>query len=212
MAPRRAILLIPTVLAILAGDAVTCSAQSVYTPPDCGTNALFLILKLEGMSVGLEEIESALPARNEFGYSMLELQSTARRCGLSLVGNSFGPSSAPLPGPAIAYRPGHKPASGHFVVLRPVGSNDTVVQVIDPPYAPRLIDYPTLFGGNGQPVMILRRSARSEGWFSTAIAFLLGTPLAVLIVAARRIRNRDRASGGENGPREDERYRERQWA
>jgi hypothetical protein len=200
MAPRRALLLIPTVLAILAGDAVTCSAQSAYTPPDCGTNALFLMMKLEGMSVGLEEIELALPARNEFGYSMLELQSTARRCGLSLVGKSFGPGNAPLRGPAIAYRPGHKPASGHFVVLRPVGSNDTVVQVIDPPYAPRLIDYPTLFGGNGQPIMILRRTAGLEGWLSIAIPFLLGTPLAALVVATRWIRNRDRTDAGQNRP------------
>jgi Peptidase C39 family len=210
MAPRRATLLISTVLAVLAGGAVTCSAQSAYTPPDCGTNALFLIMKLEDMSVGLEEIELALPARNEFGYSMLELQSTARRCGLSLVGKSFGPSDAPLPGPAIAYRPGHKPASGHFVVLRPVGSNDTVVQVIDPPYAPRLIDYPTLFGGNRQPIMILRRTAGLGGWFSIAIPFLLGGPLAVLLMATRWIRNRERTDGSQSGPREDEPVREGQ--
>jgi hypothetical protein len=157
-------------------------------------------MNLEGMSVRLEDIESQLPARSEFGYSMLELQSTARRCGLGLVGKSFGPADVPLTGPAIAYRPGHKPVSGHFVVLRPVGSNNTVVQVIDPPYAPRLIDYPALFGGSKRPIMILRPTAGFEGWSSIATPFLWGAPFAALLLATIWIRNRDSTGGRQNEP------------
>jgi hypothetical protein len=158
----------------------TCRAASDYQPPDCGTNVLFLLMRLEGAPAGLAEIEHALPQRRELGYSLLELQLAARRCGLRLVGESFGPANAPLRSSVIAYRPGHKPASGHFVLLRPVGANNTVVQVIDPPYAAQIIDYPALFGNAGRPVMILRPIGRFERWAPVGWIILLALPCAAL--------------------------------
>jgi hypothetical protein len=187
---RRLTLLLLSALLIPTATAITGRAESVYNPPDCGTNALFLLMKLEGVAVGLNEIQSALPPPHEFGYSMLELQSAGQRCGLNLVGRTFGPAGVPLSGPVIAYRPGHKPASGHFVVLRPVGSSNTVVQVIDPPYAPRVIDYPALFGGTARPVMILRPTTRFERWAPLAWVLLLAVPCLILLRATGWIRHR----------------------
>ncbi len=188
MAHRATCLLICALL-IHSRAAVLCRAESISDPPDCGTNALFLLMKLTGVETGLDDIKAALPAPRELGYSMLELQSAARRCGLNLVGVRFGPGNVPLSGPAIAHRPGHKPASGHFVVLRPVGSNNTVVQVIDPPYAPRIIDYVALFGGKGRPVMILRPRTRLERWAPIALGLLLAVPCLIALRMTKRIRS-----------------------
>jgi Peptidase C39 family len=166
---------------VVQTNVVACCAESVYSPPDCGTNALYLLMKHEGRAKRLNEIQTALPPPHELGYSMLELKSAAKACGLNLVGVKFGPGSVPLLGPVIAHRPGHKPASGHFVVLRPVGSNNTVIQVIDPPYAPQLIDYPALFGGKGEPVMILRPATIFETWTTFLAILLLGVPCVILL-------------------------------
>ncbi len=138
------------------------NADTVYHPPDCGTNALYLLMRIQNSATGLSEIQAALPPPHELGYSMLELQSAGRRCGLDLVGEKFKPADVPLGSSVIAYRPGHKSASGHFVVIRPVGFNHTLVQVIDPPYAPQLIEYHALFGGQEQPIMILRPTSKLE--------------------------------------------------
>jgi hypothetical protein len=187
MTRRPTLFLLPAVLLVASSPA--CRAQSGYDAPDCGTNALYLLMKLQGMTSGLNEIQSALPPPREQGYSMLELQSAAKACGLHLVGVRFRPASAPLPGSVIAHRPGHKPASGHFVVLRPLGSNNTMIQVIDPPYAPQLIDYPALFGGKGEPVMILRPATAFETWAHYAVPLVIAV-FCLSLLAVRLIRQR----------------------
>lgn len=161
-----------------------------YLPPDCGTNALFVLMALNGGEADLDRIRSALPAPHELGYSMLELRSAARRCGLNLIGETFRPTNVPLRGPVIAYRPGHKPASGHFVVLRPVGSHNTVVQIIDPPYAPRIVEYAVLFGRRGEPIRILRSATVFESWVPIGAAILLAATCVAGLVLASRVRRR----------------------
>lgn len=106
---------------------------------DCGINALFILLHLEGRPVALERLLSALPARQPAGYSMAELAAASRSCGLVLEGVRFQGGVRPLRHAAIAFLQDGR--GGHFTVLRPVGNTGTMVQVIDPPHVPRVVDY-----------------------------------------------------------------------
>lgn len=109
------------------------------TTLDCGVNALFVLLRLEGRPVTIDRLESVLPARHSDGYSMAELAAAARPLGLDLEGVRFAKGDKALDRPAIVFLKDAK--GGHFAVLRPVGSTGTMVQVIDPPHAPWIADY-----------------------------------------------------------------------
>jgi len=115
------------------------------TELDCGVDALFVLLKLEGIQVSIDRLDAALPPRRPDGYSMAELATAARECGLRLEGMRFTKTDEPLKRPAIALLEDSR--GGHFLVLRPVGSTGTMVQVIDPPHAPWIIDYDRLLAG-----------------------------------------------------------------
>lgn len=100
------------------------------TRPDCGVNALFVLLRLEGVPVTLDRLEATLPRRQPDGYSMAELAAAARSLGLSLEGVRFDRGDRPPDRPAIMFLKDGQ--GGHFAVLRPVGTTGTMVQVIDP--------------------------------------------------------------------------------
>ena len=104
-------------------------------------SALFILLRLEGRHVDLDRMESALPPRHPRGYSMADLAAASRSLGGRMEGVRFscGREDMPLTRPAIAFVNGAR--GGHFAVLRPVGATGTMVQVIDPPGAPRITDY-----------------------------------------------------------------------
>jgi Peptidase C39 family len=106
---------------------------------DCGSNALFVLLRLEGHPVNLEHVESALPVRHPDGYSMGDLAAAAGRLGVGLEGVLFAKGDTALKHSAIAFLKDAK--GGHFAVLRPVGNTCTMVQVIDPPHVPWIADY-----------------------------------------------------------------------
>jgi hypothetical protein len=63
--------------------------QDESKPIDCGVNALFLLLDLEGRTVTLDRLESTLPPPHPEGYSMAELAQTSAGLGLSLDGIRF---------------------------------------------------------------------------------------------------------------------------
>ncbi len=128
-------------LATAACGPVARAAET--TKLDCGVNALFVLLKLEGRPVTLDRLESALPPRHRDGYSMAELSKAAASLGLTLEGVRFAKGDRALDRPAIAFIKDAK--GGHFTVLRPVGTTGTMVQVIDPPHVPWITDYDRLF-------------------------------------------------------------------
>ena len=79
-------------LIVLLG--VECERQaprvrSETTKLDCGVNALFVLLRLEGRPVTLERLESVLPPRHPEGYSMAELARRRSPLGLGLEGVRF---------------------------------------------------------------------------------------------------------------------------
>ncbi|MGC8643672.1 MAG: cysteine peptidase family C39 domain-containing protein [Isosphaeraceae bacterium] len=127
--------------------------QQGQTRLDCGVNALFVLLHFEGHPVPYDRLESALPPRRPDGYSMAELSAAARALGLPLDGVKFVKGDKPLDRPAIAL---FQNARGdHFAVLRPVGTTGTMVQVIDPPHVPAIMDYDRILGSKGWTGRIL---------------------------------------------------------
>lgn len=122
--------------AAVSGEPVTVS--SGRSTLDCGVNALFLMLSVEGRPATLETLEAALPSRHPDGYSMAELAAASRALGLALDGVQLAKGGPPLDRPAIVFLKDAQ--AGHFALLRPVGTTGTMVQVIDAPSAPQIVD------------------------------------------------------------------------
>lgn len=70
---------------------------------DCGTNSLYLLLRFSGRRAELGAIQQTLPPRHSAGFSMAELQASARAFGLRLNGVRIGEKDVPLDRPAIAF-------------------------------------------------------------------------------------------------------------
>jgi ABC-type bacteriocin/lantibiotic exporter with double-glycine peptidase domain len=107
--------------------------------------ALSLLLKLEGREQSLERLLELLPTRSPAGFSMAELAAASRKLGLALDGVEAPRGRSTLERPAIVLFQG--PRGGHYAVVRPVGSTQTMVQVIDPPGHPFITDYNRLTEG-----------------------------------------------------------------
>ncbi len=122
-------------------QSTSCRATSVEetTKLDCGDNALFIVLHLEGHPVTLDRLLAALPPRHPDGYSMAELAAVGRSLGLGLEGVRFAKGDKALDRAAIAFIQDAR--GGHYAVLRPLGTSGTMVQVIDPPQVPWITDY-----------------------------------------------------------------------
>ena len=123
------------------------------TTLDCGVNALFVLLHLEGRPIPYDRLESALPHHRPDGYSMAELAAASASLGLPLDGVKFVKGDRPLDRPAIAFFQNAR--GGHFAVLRPVGTTGTMVQLIDPPHVPTIVDYDRVLGLKGWTGRIL---------------------------------------------------------
>ncbi len=131
-----------TFVVFLAGG-VKGQADDERTRLDCGANALYLLLHLEGRPVTVEQLLSKLPPHRPDGYSMAELAATSRALGLELEGVRFAKGDPNPDRPAIAFIENAR--GGHFTMLRPVGSTGSMVQVVDPPSPPWVTDYDRLF-------------------------------------------------------------------
>ena len=163
------------------------SAPEETTKLDCGVNALFVLLKLEGCPVTFDQVEKALPAtRSPDGYSMAELAAASKKLGVSLDGVKFTIGDKPLARPAIAFLQDGK--AGHFAVLRPVGTTRTMVQVIDPPSAPWIADYPRLLASKPWTGRILTPRDNARTWATIARATAGVALLALAVVLRRRSR------------------------
>ncbi len=156
------------------------------TKLDCGVNALFVLLHLEGRPVTFDRLLSALPPRHPEGYSMAELAAAARSIGVDLEGVHFAKGEKALTRPAIAFLKQGK--GGHFAVLRPVGTTGTMVQVIDPPSLPWIADYDRVLATKPWTGRIL--VARTPWIVRNVVPLLMAAAGAFLLVAAFRHRLR----------------------
>ncbi len=164
--------------------ALTTSAgaagRTATTTLDCGANALFVLLRLEGRPVTLAQLEAALPPRRTEGYSMAELADASATLGFRLDGVRFGKGDQVLTRPAIAFFKSAK--GGHFAVLRPVGTTGTMVQVIDPPHVSRILDYTVVLSAKSWTGRVL---VRRDSWIvRNVVPLLVAVAGCILLVAA----------------------------
>lgn len=96
---------------------------------DCGTQALYAMLRLERGEVDVDAVRASLPARPPSGYTMRHLRDAASARGLTLVGVKLPSGDRAPDRPALAFL--KVAPHGHYVVLRPVGQSGRLVQVID---------------------------------------------------------------------------------
>lgn len=156
----------------------------------CGTKALYLLARLEGRSIDLDQLGRALgePTRHE--HSLKELRDVAARYGLRLSGaRRLGGRETP-DRPAIVLL-NHEP-HGHFVVIRPVGHTGKLLQVLDPNDEPEVIDAIVLYGSGAWTGLALmperpNRPARIAAAL-LAVALMLVAPTALRRLTGRLAR------------------------
>jgi len=107
---------------------------------------------------------------------MSDLKDAAGRLGLRRVGVRFDRSKVPLNRPAIAFL--STPGEGHFIILRPIGVTGKVVQVIDPPSGPVVMDDDRLLASPAWTGRLLVPETRAEwigtrGWVVAPVALLV---------------------------------------
>ncbi len=162
------------------------------TKLDCGVNALFVLLRLEGRPATLEDLEAALPrSQHPGGYSMAELSAAAASLGLGLEGVRLAQGDAGLKRPAIAYLKDSQ--GGHYVAIRPVGNTGTMVQVIDPPHPAIIMDHDRLLASAKWTSRIL---VPGDPWISRHRVSLLVSLAGILLILpaiAPRFRHASRA-------------------
>lgn len=131
-------------LAMVVAAPGTSYSDGSFTPPDCGMNSLYILLGLNGIHVSLEDLHVLLPPRSNDGFSLQELRGAANRCGLELWGVRLTRDNLPLDRPVLAHFGAAQGRLGHYAVLVPVGETGTMVQMIDPPFHPKMIDYASM--------------------------------------------------------------------
>ena len=120
---------------------------------------------------------------------MLDLQTAAAKFDVHLQGVRLDRRSLPLRQPAIAHL--KIDGAGHFIVLRPVGSTGTMVQVIEPFHAPRIVDYVDLTRGaawTGDVLLFDSPADRLWRCFSWMFVLLLLSIGIFIIMQAQRSR------------------------
>jgi hypothetical protein len=145
------------------------------TKLDCGVNALYVLLSLEGNPRTLEQVLDALPEHHSDGYSMSELRSAAGSLGMSLTGFILDPVKDYPKNPSIFLLTDSR--GGHFAVMRPVGTTGTMVQILDPPYTPKIVDLTILARNKQWTGKVLMKDGLSRFVFWSIIV----SPIVLLI-------------------------------
>jgi hypothetical protein len=166
--PRRAG--ISLVIAFAISGRVNPRADSPKTEPwDCGTFALYHLLKLESRPTDLVRLRSVLPAPGAAGHSLRYLRDAARRFGLPLDAVVLPKRRSAIKGPILMFV--KRDREGHFIVVRPVGHTGHLVQVLDGERLPIVIDADRPFASPSWTGLALvpRRTnylAVAAGWLS----------------------------------------------
>jgi Peptidase C39 family len=162
-------------------------ASSSDTNYDCGTLALYSLLRLEGLRPDPRLIDAALPPRRSEGYTMMEMKTASASGGLPLSGVRLRKGEKLPDCGMIAFvkRNGH----GHYVVARRVGHSGKLVQIIDPGNSIEVLDINDLWGNSDWSglALIPDRSGRYRWMAGTASAVLFCLGLACRLSAGRRM-------------------------
>jgi hypothetical protein len=157
-------------------SAVRAPTDAVY---DCGTMALYSLLKLEGKSANLKAVELALPPISPGGYSFQELQAGAATLGLRVQGVRVGKGLRALDRPAIAFMDGAQ--HGHFITIRPVGHTGTLVEVIDTDRTVEVLDRAELCARRGWTGLALVPVRMNNWWLKLGAGLLAAAIVGILL-------------------------------
>lgn len=168
-------------------------AEFSPTENDCGIRALFLLLRAMDIDTSFEDIRTALPPPSFEGYSIAELREASRKLGLSLRVERLDPKSYGIGQPMIAYL--EQPSGGHFVFIRPLGKSDRIIQVLEYPFAPKIMDLDYFISHTGwSGIATIPRSGRTMPLLAI-IALVLVMGMAVGLLLLGKLKGRGKLKG-----------------
>lgn len=159
---------------------------------DCGSNSLFLLLRLQGLDISLDQVKRRLGPLPPGGYSVSELVSASDSLGLELEALEYKHGKPRAEKNLIVYLLGAR--GGHFAVLNPVGTTGSMVQLIDPPYPPRIVDWERLLTAKEWTGIVIAPKPRSSS--ALGISMIALSAVASMIAARQwKMRAGTKANG-----------------
>jgi uncharacterized iron-regulated membrane protein len=110
---------------------------------DCGTFALYHLLRLEGRPAELNRLRATLGASSPEGHSFRELREAAARFRSAVDAVVLPKQRSAIRGPTLIFL--KDGSEGHFVVVRPVGHTGHLIQLLDGEKTPDVLDAERLF-------------------------------------------------------------------
>lgn len=114
---------------------------------DCGTVAVYHLLRLTGHSLDLGGLRSVLGTPGPQGHPFRELREAAGHFGLAVDAVMLPKQRSAIQGPVLLFAKLGR--EGHFFVVRPVGHTGQLVQILDGDHAPSVVDAEKLFNSAG---------------------------------------------------------------
>lgn len=145
---------------------------------DCGTMALYALLRLEGHPAEPVALSMRLRPSSDAGPSLKELRGTASAYGMTLRGVLLNKDKRSIDRPMIVFL--KRAQHGHFQVLRPVGHTGELVQVIDANTSPFVVDKVALFAAPEWTGIALIPERRRHWPTRIALAVIGGAAVAGL--------------------------------
>ena len=145
----------------------------------------YILAHFLGRPCSLRSLEKVRQSGEDPTLSVRELKDFANRYGIDLQTQIFRRNQRSLDRPAIAFL--QLPGEGHFVVVRPIGSQGRMVQMIDSGHVPQVMDYEQLFSIPAWTGVILiprSFSERTLPWFG-AVAASVGSFVALKLARKR---------------------------
>jgi ABC-type bacteriocin/lantibiotic exporter with double-glycine peptidase domain len=154
---------------------------------DCGTVALYHLLRLEGRSVDPDRLREALGASGPEAHSFRQLISAGRRFGLTLDAVVLPKQRPSIDGPTLIFL--KSGPEGHFVVVRPIGHTGLLWQVIDGERIPAVADAQRLFRSQSWTgLALVPRRKNYLLLFAVGVVFCCAIALAIVAWYRRRRR------------------------
>ncbi len=123
------------------GHPASCDDERVRIY-DCGIVSLYHMLTMSGINVDMIDLERSLPDPRSDGYSLQELIDCAKANRFSLMGIQLPGTDLAPQKQAIVFM--DRKTHGHYIVIRPVGRSNRLVQVLDADGQPTIVDYEIL--------------------------------------------------------------------
>ncbi len=163
-------------------DSASPDDDSQAAELDCGTMTLSVLLNLSGRRASFDEVSNSLSSASDHGHSLLDLQEVATRFGLHTTGYQWQDHRSRPNKPCISLVRNFD-GSGHFILLNPVGRSGTLVQIVDPPLHPRIVDFADLAEYYDWTGEILMPSPGVNPWI-VCLSLLAGVVGALLGIRA----------------------------